>query len=83
MNGSSMDANWSKSFQVLTRMDAGYDIVFFLSSKNSLLGDGAKNFPTFLDTVIHKCVEIRLGVLVVVCTGLPIMVAFTGNVRAN
>ena len=37
----------------------------------------------FLETVIHKCVEIRSIVCVVHCTGLPVMGSFTGNVRAN
>ena len=37
----------------------------------------------FLETVIHKCYQIRSIVCVVHCTGFPVIVAFPGNVPAN
>ena len=51
--------------------------------KNPGGGDPKIMFSWFLETVIHKCYQIRSIVCVVVCTGPPVMVAFTGNVRAN
>ena len=54
-----------------------------ISSENHGSRKEALEFWRFLETVIHKCYQIRSIVCVVVCTGLPVMGNFTGNVRAN